>query len=325
MIKIIKQNITFIAVFICLFSLCYSFFIYVSKQDRFHELSNELYTNHHAVLINNDHNYEWMRTTLSESSYRVFVEFTDTYRLLLENRGDWSPPMLSGRFFSNSDTEPKAIIGKEMINNLIEHNQKKYISFQGEEYEVSGIMGASFASATDYLILLHKPNQSPEMKGLKIIIDSDNKATVDTITKDIVNRKPSVNLIESSQKGLSRTANIPFFYHLLKFEVYLLLFLSVTVFLRFWYEKERNLFYVLFLIGVSKRKINRLLFLKMFLNIIISGFLTICLFLIFNFQSINMLGNMLWTIVVFLSCASFILIIFLRLSNIISNRGVVRR
>ncbi|SCW69424.1 hypothetical protein SAMN04487970_10302 [Paenibacillus tianmuensis] len=209
-----KKDIIFILFFICLYSLCYCFLIYIEKQERFHVLSNELYTNHHAVFINND-NYDWLKSLRSKSSYRVFIEYNDTHRLLLEQSDDWSPPIITGRFFSKTDKSAKAVIGKEMTKYVKENNEKKYISFQGEDFEVIGVMGASFANSTDYLILLYKPNPFPITSGARIILDSNRKSTVTDITNTIIKMNPLVTLIESTQKGLSRTANIPFISRLL--------------------------------------------------------------------------------------------------------------
>src|SRR5699024_552746 len=134
-----KRDIVFIFVFICLLSLCYFFQTYLSKQERFNELSNELYTNHHAVFINKNDD-DWLKNPLSKSSYRFFIEYTDTHRLLLDNsNNDWSPPIISGRFFSKTDEGTKAVVGKEMVNYIKEFEGKKYVSFEGKDYEVTGI------------------------------------------------------------------------------------------------------------------------------------------------------------------------------------------
>ncbi|NQX62201.1 hypothetical protein [Paenibacillus qinlingensis] len=318
-----RKDIVFTFVFICLYSLCFCFLIYTDKQEKFHELSNELYTNHHAVLMNKDDDQDLLTTNqLSKANYRIFIEYNDTYRLLYENLGDWSPPIISGRFFSNTDKGAKAVIGKEMEKFIKEYNGKKYITFQGEDFEVNGIMGAPFASSTDYLILLYKPNPIPIQSGTRIIIDSDKKSIVTEIANNILNTNSSVMLKESTQKGLSRTANIPFIYKLLIFEFYLLLFLSIIACLRYWYEKEKHIMYVLFLLGFSKRKINGQLFLKVFLNIVASGCITVTLFLISDSKSIILLKQMVWIIILFISSACLSLGIFLRSSN--SNRGVNR-
>ncbi|MFD3260265.1 hypothetical protein ACE3MQ_16885 [Paenibacillus lentus] len=317
-----RKDITFILIFICLYLLCFCFLTYTGKQEKFQELSNELYTKHHVVLITKgDHG--GLIKQLSKSNYRVFLEYDDTYRLLLENNGNWSPPMLSGRFFSKTDDGNKAVIGKELERNTKEINGRKYISFQGEDYEVSGIMGASFASSIDYLTLLNNSSKNHEVDYTKIIIDSDIKSNITDITRDIIKKDPTVTVIENEQKGLNKTANIPFIYQLLIFEFYLLMLLSIIAFTRYWYEKEKKIINVLFLIGISKKTIYIQSFLKVFLNVVISGVIAVTLFFIFESESIITIKLMIWIIILFLSSAWILLGVFLRLNN--SNRGVVKK
>lgn len=317
-----RKDITFIFILSCLYLLFFSFLTYTGKQEKFQELSNELYTNHHAILITKG-DYDGVIKQLSTSNYRVFLEYDDTFRLLLENNGDWSPPMLSGRFFSKSDDRNKAVIGKELENYTKEINGKKYISFQGEDYEVSGIMGASFASSIDYLTLLNNPSKNHEVDYTKIIIDSDIKSNITNITSDIIKRDPSVTLLENEQKGLNKTANIPFIYQLLIFEFYLLMLLSIISFTRYWYEQEKKIINVLFMIGISIKTIYTQSFLKILLNVVTSGVIAVILFLIFESESIITIKLMIRIIILFLSSVWILLGIFLWLNH--SNRGVVKK
>ncbi|WP_160037159.1 hypothetical protein [Paenibacillus sp. An7] len=322
MFTIRRKDIAFIFIFICLYSLCYCFLTYTGKQEKYHELSNELYTNHHAVLITKKDNSELIKQ-ISKSNYRVFLEYNNSYRLLLENKGNWSPPIVSGSFFTKNDVENKAVVGKEMQKYIEEVKGKKYISFQGENYEVSGIMGASFASSIDYLILLNNPIKNQIDDNTKIIIDSDNKSIVTDITNSLIEKDPTISPIKSAQKGLSRTANIPFIYQLLIFEFYLLMLISIITFIRYWYEKEKKTIYVLFLLGIPKKRINIHLFLKILLNVVVSGALTVIIFLIFGFESTISFNQMILIIILFLTSAWTFLGVFLWSNN--SNRGVVTK
>ncbi|MBP1991911.1 ABC transporter permease [Paenibacillus eucommiae] len=318
-----RRDVAFIFIFICLYLFCFSFQLYSSKQKKYYELSNELYTNHYAVFVTKD-DQKWLPTPLSKSSYRVFMEYNQTFRLILENKGDWSPPMISGRFFAETDEGSKAVIGQEMLEYVKEHNGMKYITFKGEDYQVTGVMGASFASSIDYLILLYVPNQTPVTTGMRIILDSDSKSTVKKITHHILDINPSLTVIESIQKGIFRKANIPFFYYLLLLEMSLLLFFSIFAFLRYWFEKEKKYMYVLYLLGISKRIIHRNIFIKTSLNIFIGTLISIILFIVFNSESVLILNQMVWCVILFLSISWILLSSFIWSNNLNSRSGVVK-
>ncbi|WP_139328587.1 ABC transporter permease [Paenibacillus odorifer] len=295
------------------------------KQEKFHELSNELYTNHYAALFSNGDN-KWLENPSTKLNYRVFVEYNDTFRLLLINNGKWSPPMISGQFFLDKDKENGAVIGKEMISYIKEDNKgNKYIDFQGENYQVKGVMGASFASPTDYLVLLHKPHPLPILPGSKIIVDSNNKSTVLSIVSNITKSDSSVMVIESSQKGVARTTNIPFIYRLLIYQFYFLLFISVISLVRYWYEKEKRVTSVLFILGISKRRINKLIFTRLLINFLISGVISIILLLAYDPQSLFLLKEMIFVILTFISISWILISIILVSDYLYSKRGASGR
>ncbi|MBN3524504.1 ABC transporter permease [Paenibacillus apiarius] len=316
-----RKDIIFTLLFLCLYIICYLFLTYIDKQERFNELSNGFYSNHHAVLINNGDN-DWVETELSQSSYRLFIEYNDTYRFFIDHSSDWSPPIESGRFFSHEEKKPVAVIGREMLEYSKDSNGGKHISFNGESYEVIGIMGASFASPVDYLILLYQPGQTPLTPDMRIIIDSDHKSTVTEITENLIKKFPMITLIESAQKGLSRTANIPFLYRLLIFEFYLLLFLSALAFIRYWYESEKKKLYILFIMGISKNKINQQLFFKVSMYITVPGVM-MCLF-ISIFDSGSFLKQLIGIAILFLISACSLLSLFLR-TNSSSKGGAISK
>ncbi|AWB44032.1 hypothetical protein DCC85_07255 [Paenibacillus sp. CAA11] len=282
MLTLRKKDITLFIVLTCLFSVYYIFQAYLHKQDEFNELSNELYTSHHEVIINKGNN-PWLKDLDPSLNYRVFAEFDDNYRILLKNTEDWSPPMISGYFFGEKDQGLKAVVGKEMSQQVYERGKVSYISFHGEEYEVTGVMGASFASSIDYLVILSNPNFSlSKDDNPRIIIDSDSKNTVKEIVSRIMNNNPLVTHIESVQKGVARTSEVSFFNLLLYFEIYILLLFTTIAFIRYWYEIQRKEVYVLILLGISKRKILQQMFTKSLLIVLLSSSVTILGISIFN-------------------------------------------
>ena len=304
-----KKDIVFILIFIGFYLLSYLFQIYTDKQESFNQLSNQLYSNHHSTFVTNGE-FTWPEDLFSKLNYRVFVEHNKSFRSLLVNNEKWSPPMVSGHFFSKNDYEAKAVIGKEMLEYVYKINEKQYISFQGVDYEVTGIMGASFASSTDYLVLLNTPNKNQVSSNSRIILDSDSKSTVIEMNKKLATFQSSLKPIESTNIGLSRTANIPFIYTLLVFEFYLLLLLSVIISIRYWYENLKDIINILYLIGISKRKIYVQILLKAALNIMLSGLVTNFIFLIIGIKPI-IIKQSFFTMLLFISISWLLISLFI--------------
>lgn len=296
MITLRKKDVVLFIVLTGLFLFFYIFQTYLHKQEEFNELSNELYTNHHEVLINQGDD-QWLKE-LPDSNYRIFAEYNSTYRLLLKNTGEWSPPMISGHFFLETDQGLKAVVGNEMRKYVYEHGGIKYISYQGEEYEVTGVMGASFASSIDYLVLLFNPDFPSIPKNTRIIIDGDNESTVEELIEKVVSKNPLISRIESAQKGVSRTAEVSFFNILLFVEMCILILFTITAFVRYWYEKERNTTRVLFLLGISKRRIYQQIIFKSLLIVLFSSIITIFVIYIFgSFILFNLVQMILMTFI----------------------------
>lgn len=323
--KIRKKDIYITMVFIMLYLVFYVFQTYLMKQEKFHELSNELYTNHYASLFSNGEN-KWLENPSNKENYRVFVEYNDTFRLLLINTGNWTPPLISGQFFTGNNKENEAVVGKEMLSYIEKDiNGNDFIDFEGEAYLVSGIMGASFASSSDYIVLLHKPNPLPLSSDSKIIVDSNTKSTVLSIVDSITKSDNSVKVIESSQKGVARTTNIPFIYRLLVYQFYFLLLISVISIVRYWYEKEKKVTTVMFILGISKQRINIQIFIRILMDILISGVVSILLLQTFDPQSFLLLKEMIFVILAFILISWILISVVLVSDYLYSKRGVTGR
>lgn len=318
-----RKDITFIFIFICFWLYCFSFLLYSYRQKVYYELSNELYTNYHTVLKDGN-DTKGLTVPLFKSSYRIFFEYNNTYRFITQNNGDWSPPMLSGDFLLGEVKGDKAVIGKEMLKYVNEEGGTKYVQFQGIKYEVTGVMGATFASPTDYLILLYGQNVAPITADMRIVLDSDSKSTVTEITHGILNNNPSVTLIESTQKGLYRTANMPYFYYLLLLELFLILFLGIFAFLRYWYEKEKPVMYVLYLLGIPRMTVNKNIFIKVSLNILISTFVSSIILILTNGDYIFILKQVIRITILFLSFSWIVMSMFVCRNPFYTRNEVVK-
>lgn len=241
----------------------------------YEQLSNSLYTRNAEMFVVND--ASWTLEDLPhDSEYRIFQEVNDTYKYLLNNSGDWSPPLISGSFFNQSEKTKTAIVGKEMLNDLVTVDGVKYLIFNNENYEVKGVMGASFASSIDYLVLLVDPEL--QMNNPRIVIDSDSSNAVEKIMKYIANSSYSFTLIDNSQKGLLRLGDTPTLYKFLLVEMYLLLLIGLISITRYWYEKEQEIIKTMHMLGVSKKYILFELFMKNLIMLLISASIGIIFF-----------------------------------------------
>lgn len=168
--------------------------------------------------------------------------------------------------------------------------------------------------------MLSQPGQVPVSANRRIVIDSDHKSTINEISKRLTDTFSNAKRIETSQRVVSKTGDVPFLYCLLIFEFYLLLFFSALAFIRYWYESEKKLLHILFLIGIPKRKMIVQLLYKVFLFIAVPGMITIV------GMSISGLGifmkQMIAIVILFqISCWGFIYL-FLRTTSSL-NGGVI--
>lgn len=266
-----KKNFTFIIFFICLNLFACSILIFASQQKQLNELSNGLYTSHCAVFNDNEPQ-KYMEDLNEKIELRIFIECNSIFRFFIQKNGDWKPPMQSGRFFSSYEKGKKAVIGKEMVEYVKKNNGTDYITFQDENYEVIGIMGASFASRADYLVLLQS-EKIPIVNGAKIVVDSNQKSTVDKIIKYINKKHQAISLIKTETKGLYRGSNAAFFYYLLVIDSFLLIICSMFVYLGYWYEKQKASMYVKFILGIPQNIMIAEYLKEISLNIFIASFI----------------------------------------------------
>ena len=97
---------------------------------------------------------------LSESREDVRAYYTNDYSL-------WSPPLHSGRFFSEADTN-EAIVGKNIAS------LQDYIYFGEKYYIVIGILGASGANYLNDTIILNEISAFSEGTMPYLLLDGDS-------------------------------------------------------------------------------------------------------------------------------------------------------
>ncbi|MFD1988881.1 ABC transporter permease [Paenibacillus nicotianae] len=280
MILLKKDNILIFIILIFLFLFLSIFQFYIHKQKTYEELSNNLYSNN-ASSLKITKNTESL--DFNNNNYRIFLEKNNTFKYVLKNVGDWSPPLISGNFFKKDARQ--AVVGQEMKNRIINKQNNKYITYEGQNYKVVGIMGASFPSSIDYLILLNEPNIELSDEN-KIVIDSEKKSIVKKIVNYIKIKDKTASVIENFQRGLLRTGKLNDLSIFLLVEVYVLCLICFIFIIRYWYEREKKTINTLYILGISSKKIFIELFKISLYFLILSYFTALIIlscFLNFNF------------------------------------------
>lgn len=289
------------------YTLCGLCLNYINEQENFKKLSNGLYTDHYATMLNGSET-KLLEEPLIQSDYRIFMETSENYRFLIQNNGDWTPPLLSGGFFSGNAKVKEAIVGQQMTSNIITSSNDNYIVVNDEKYKVIGVMGESFASNIDYLVFLFDPDlKSYALKEAKLSIDSTSQKNVDKVTKKLESEY-SLKVIQSNQKGLSRTADLPIMYKLLILEFIFLIIVGHVSFLRYIYERETSLRSVLNIFGISRFRIYISFYINFLRNVFLASMCTII-----NFHLIFEKNHQ------FLSSLCIIIFFFVLVSTILFN------
>ena len=85
------------------------------------------------------------------------------------------PPMLSGRFFKPSEclsTENLALIGKSYMDDTYEAGEERFISYNGVEYKVIGVIGLSYPTTLDSLRFFNLGSAPfTELNGIRFFVD----------------------------------------------------------------------------------------------------------------------------------------------------------
>lgn len=282
-----KKNIIFISLILILNILLMLIFKYKHSQTYIQELSNQFYSTNSIEFFDSNIN-KHIDILKNETNYRVFVELDDTFRFFKYNDKNWSPPMLDGEFFPLNTTEKTAIVGKDLVENIQNLNGSDVIKFHDEYYKVIGIMGESFPTRIDSLVLLTS-DSPPQLNNTKIVIDSNNK----TLIKNLSNKLTSdynITLLEKEDIGLNKLVKSDFFSKLFVFITTLIVIFSIFVYIRYWFEKEITFLRVLHLLGFRRKKITCIFLQNIFFNIFTSSIFTvITIFLSNNFFTFNML------------------------------------
>lgn len=237
----------FTVVFLFILSAAY----YDRKQEDLILISNNYYTEYHQTLY--DGNIErWMELN-PDGGCRIFVEYNDMIHFLLDG-GSWHLPLAEGSFFSENTKSAQAVIGKNVLRNTKSEGGMRFLTILGQEYEVTGVLGADFSSKADSLVLL-KNIQIPKQDRYKIIIDGDSERAVRKQTEKIRREFGGLATGESRLEGTVSLTGTLFLQRLIHANMILLVACAIVNFMLFWSRVKASEFYVLSMLGVSRKRI----------------------------------------------------------------------
>ena len=301
--KYFKKNISLIGLFFCLqlFSLLIN--IYVIKVNNLDELSNGLYTKN-SIIIQDSDVKKCINQCSNYTNSKLFIEYSDVYREYIPNNSKWQPIMKEGKFFTKDDNENEAVIGKGMINLIEQSGATQYITFNETKYKVIGIMGASFISKADYIVLLKSKNVERVKENSKVVLDGLTRYQKKKLSKEGINFHKNENI------GLNRTANSSFFNTVLIINTVLIVICGTCICVRLWYENKKKEFQVEFILGLPIKSTMNKNISKLITNIVLVGAAVTVIALFFQSVDSYKLIVCLWitnliSIIISLSCIKF--------------------
>lgn len=202
------------------------------------------------------------------------------------------PPMLEGIFLKEGDFDDNskyAVIGKSIIENVVEIENKKYFEYYGEMFEVIGITGVNRPSDLDNMVFLNLNAVASisDVNGM-YLVDGKSKISIDKVKTDLKNidgaRVEEIELdLGSTEVGLT----LVFVYIL----TIISLISSAILILYYYIEREKKKIAIKKLCGFNNRSLIKETVLKQFILVfvgfVIGTFLFIVLKSLFEIDSIN--------------------------------------
>lgn len=238
-----KLALFYFIINISIYILWTGFFLYSEKQTVYDRLSNQMYYDN-ILLIYNGKNIDW--TDIGDSKqYRVYVEVNSNCRILIKDTSKWCPPMLSG-YYPKEEKGAVAVIGKNAKNMIYQDaTGNQWISFLGQEFCVTGVVGAEYATSCDDLIILFGAQcKESDLENLIYIVDVKTKTDAQKIAKSLITRYPEIQIQQGSIRGTARLTKSSYFYRLLITELLFITFLSTFIFGKFRHKKYDMNYYV---------------------------------------------------------------------------------
>lgn len=263
--KITKENIVLSITFICMSIIIFLSVTFLVEQKNMNEVSNGLYTAN-SITFSSFDDQQWHNSLPINGSYRMFVEYTeqktDKIRGYYQKESNFTPPLINGVFFpSNSDKKSTALIGQQVKENIVKENGESYYIYNNQKFHIIGIMGESYATKLDNLVLLNLPSISITEK-LKLDFVLDGNSNTEDYFNDFQNWNQDITQTHHSKKGLTKLIDTDFYSNIILLVTAAMVIISIIRITIYWFSVKSNYFFVINILGISFRK----LFIQMFLK-----------------------------------------------------------
>lgn len=173
------------------------------------------------------------------------------------------PPMIEGKYFdfdtSWSDS-PKAVIGKQFMENVVKRDGKMYYDYQGMEFEVTGIMGTKEDSRINYMMMIDFKS-AVRIAGINnpYVLDAGKRSDIQEIGQELdgLFRYPAEVIIlldgESNTSLIARLLSEGAIMDTMYMMVLISFSLSTVLVTFIWLRFRRQLFYAWQLCGYENR------------------------------------------------------------------------
>lgn len=173
------------------------------------------------------------------------------------------PQMLWGRFFQETDqfkSKPTAVVGRDLEGQLIRELGKLYFVYEGQRYEVLGVMGYPWESRVDHMVYIDYASGLTEINSDgQYILDGRSEQIIeqglDLLEKKITDcGQINVGIQDRTESVLERYADggIGVVVYIL---IYISFFLSVVIITSMWLGYRRKEMGIAQMLGFTDREL----------------------------------------------------------------------
>ncbi|MFW5436300.1 ABC transporter permease [Paenibacillus apiarius] len=238
---------------------------YIAKQEELNILSRGLYAEDNLFFVIEDTDLTdipWNDLSAAQS-YTIFKELQtgkETIRAVYYNQDTYQPPIRSGRYFNKHDFyagKRVAVVGAEIErDNIVDKQGKPYLTYQGEQFEIIGKMGASYPSFIDHMILLNL-DAVDQQHHYDSSIYAINAQAGNTLIKNgllpIGDAEMKVRMFKRGDSGSQRFLGTDLYSNMIVLAITVLLIGSSILFALHWMKRKQQELHVLWIAGIQHR------------------------------------------------------------------------
>ncbi|MBB5174486.1 FtsX-like permease family protein [Salsuginibacillus halophilus] len=229
-----------------------TFSLYQINQQEVSILSRGLYESNPSTftVTDDEEPIDWRKLN-KDDAYSIFVEIEESYRGFYYQEDTYSPPMVSGRYFEEEDfynDKQRAVIGQSVSEDELEQIKR-------DGYEVIGIMGGSYSSPIDEMILFNidaVEEGNPIPSAVYVLNINNGQLSPDHLNFN--NTHISVDSINRGDIGAERFLGTENYQVITGLFFILLLFCLSFFFIQYWVAQRKIEIRILWQLGINPNK-----------------------------------------------------------------------